>query len=127
MASSLFSACTLISLPIDSQIVTLNVFIFRLLCLCERAGLVPYASSCFLPVSADQPLTAIQGLESLRQLPESKRHLGLAYPSISIYSPKLLGCQEQNNFFSRTKTFFTCCTIRFLGRRDPELYLYPYP
>jgi hypothetical protein len=85
------------------------VFIIHvlLLCLCERAGLVPYASSCFLPVSADQPLTAIQGLESLRQLPESKRHLGSAYPSISIYSPKLLGCQEQNKFFfSDNQNFF---------------------
>ena len=42
---------------------------------------------------------AIQDLESLRQLPESKRHLGLAYPSISIYSPKLLGCQETKQIF----------------------------
>jgi hypothetical protein len=125
MASSLFSACTLISLPIDSQIVTLNVFIFSLLCLCERAGLVPYASSCFLPVSADQPLTAIQGLESLRQLPESKRHLGSAYPSISIYSPKLLGCQEQNKFFFQEPKLFSPALPSSSWSWDPELYLYP--
>jgi hypothetical protein len=98
---------------------------FSLLCLCERAGLVPYASSCFLPVSADQPLTAIQGLESLRQLPESKRHLGLAYPSISIYSPKLLGCQEQNKFFFQEPKLFSPALPSSSWSWDPELYLYP--
>jgi len=36
------------------------------------------------------PLFAIQDLESLRQLPES----------IIIYSPNMLGCQEQKKTFS---------------------------